>query len=76
MQPRRTSLTEDVAGLAQPTDDEWKAYLKAHADTFRVQRQFTANAGYTKGVPIGGDLHEAPSGKSPSFAATKVPYTD
>jgi hypothetical protein len=34
-------LTDDVAALAEPTDDELSAYLKAHADTFRVQRQFT-----------------------------------
>jgi hypothetical protein len=34
-------LTDDVAALAEPTDDELNAYLKAHADTFRVQRQFT-----------------------------------
>jgi PPIC-type PPIASE domain len=34
-------LTDDVAALAEPTDDELNDYLKAHADTFRVQRQFT-----------------------------------
>jgi hypothetical protein len=34
-------LTDDVAALAEPTDDELSAYLKAHPDTFRVQRQFT-----------------------------------
>src|SRR6185503_2116415 len=34
-------LTDDVAALADPTDNELSAYLKAHADTFRVQRQFT-----------------------------------
>jgi parvulin-like peptidyl-prolyl cis-trans isomerase-like protein len=34
-------LTDDIAALAEPTDDELNAYLKAHADTFRVQRQFT-----------------------------------
>lgn len=34
-----------------------------------------AIAGYTKGVPMGGDLYEAPAGKSPSFlvAAMKDP---
>ncbi|MCK4838312.1 MAG: DUF3604 domain-containing protein, partial [Desulfobulbaceae bacterium] len=33
--------------------------------------------GYRKGVPIGGDLHSAPSGKSPSFlvAALKDPLS-
>lgn len=34
-------LTDDVAALAEPTDDQLSAFLKAHADTFRVQRQFT-----------------------------------
>ncbi len=36
-----------------------------------------ANAGYSKGVPMGGDLHTAPKGKSPSFlvAALKDPYS-
>ncbi len=34
-----------------------------------------AVAGYTKGVPMGGDLHQAPAGKSPTFlvAALKDP---
>jgi hypothetical protein len=34
-----------------------------------------AVAGYAKGVPMGGDLHQAPSGKSPTFlvAALKDP---
>jgi len=34
-------ITDDVAARAEPTDDELSAFLKAHADTFRVQRQFT-----------------------------------
>jgi len=34
-------VTDDVAALAEPTDDELSAFLKAHADTFRVQRQFS-----------------------------------
>ena len=34
-----------------------------------------AHAGYTKGVPMGGDLHAAPAGKAPTFlvAALKDP---
>jgi hypothetical protein len=34
-----------------------------------------ANAGYSKGVPMGGDLHNAPAGKAPTFlvAALKDP---
>jgi len=36
-----------------------------------------AEAGYTKGVPMGGELHEAPSGKAPTFlvAALKDPLS-
>jgi hypothetical protein len=39
-------LTDDVAALAEPTDDELSVFLKAHADTFRVQRQFTFSQVY------------------------------
>ena len=39
-------LTDDVAALAEPTNDELSAYLKAHAETFRVQRQFTFSQVY------------------------------
>jgi len=34
-------LTDDIAALAEPGDTDLAAYLLAHADTFRVQRQFT-----------------------------------
>jgi hypothetical protein len=36
-----------------------------------------ASAGYAKGVPMGGDLSKAPTGKAPSFlvAALKDPYS-
>ena len=34
-------VANDLAAQAQPTDDELSAYLKAHPDAFRVQRQFT-----------------------------------
>jgi hypothetical protein len=39
-------VTDDVAALGKPTDDELSAYLKAHADMFRVQRQFTFSQVY------------------------------
>jgi hypothetical protein len=39
-------VTDDVAALAEPTDDELSAFLKTHADTFRVQRQFTFSQVY------------------------------
>jgi hypothetical protein len=34
-------VTDDVAALAVPTDDELSTYLRTNADAFRVQRQFT-----------------------------------
>ena len=34
-------VSDDVAALAEPTDDELNAFLKVHADAFSVQRQFT-----------------------------------
>src|SRR5581483_2031243 len=45
-------------------------FAKADADT-----RNPAILGYTKGVPMGGDLYEAPAGKSPTFlvAAMKDP---
>jgi hypothetical protein len=41
-----------------------------------AQNRLPAQVGYTKGVPMGGDLREAPSGKSPTFlvAALKDPF--
>lgn len=40
-----------------------------------AQNRLPAQVGYTKGVPMGGDLNEAPKGKSPTFlvAALKDP---
>ena len=40
-----------------------------------ARSRLPANAGYTKGVPMGGDLSTAPAGKSPTFlvAALKDP---
>ncbi len=34
-------VTDDVAAQAEPTDGELSAYLKTHADAFRVERRFT-----------------------------------
>jgi hydrogenase/urease accessory protein HupE len=34
-------VTDDIAALAQPTDEQLSAYLKKHAETFRPQRQFS-----------------------------------
>jgi hypothetical protein len=39
-------VTDDVAALAEPTDDQLGTYLKAHADMFRVQREFTFSQVY------------------------------
>ena len=40
-----------------------------------AESRLPANAGYTKGVPMGGDLRDAPQGKAPTFlvAALKDP---
>jgi hypothetical protein len=40
-----------------------------------ANNRLPANIGYTKGVPMGGDLHDAPKGKAPTFlvAALKDP---
>lgn len=42
-----------------------------------AESRLPAGVGYAKGVPMGGDLRNAPSGKSPSFlvAAMKDPYS-
>jgi hypothetical protein len=42
-----------------------------------AQSRLPGDVGYTKGVPMGGDLSAAPSGKAPSFlvAALKDPYS-
>lgn len=34
-------VSEDVAAHAEPSDEQLRAYLKAHADTFRGDRMFT-----------------------------------
>jgi hypothetical protein len=46
-------------------------------DAKDAQTRMPAEAGYTKGVPMGGDLHQAPAGKSPTFlvAALKDPMS-
>jgi hypothetical protein len=42
-----------------------------------AKSRLPADAGYAKGVPMGGDLRRAPDGRSPSFlvAALKDPYS-
>ena len=42
-----------------------------------ANNRLPAGVGYSKGVPMGGDLHAAPAGKSPTFlvAALKDPYS-
>jgi hypothetical protein len=42
-----------------------------------AQSRLPGNIGYTKGVPMGGDLREAPAGNAPTFlvAALKDPYS-
>ena len=38
-------------------------------DANDAQTRMPAEAGYAKGVPMGGDLREAPAGKAPTFIA-------
>jgi hypothetical protein len=49
-------VTDDVAALAEPTDAQLSEYLKAHADTFRVQRQFTFSQVYLNPEKHGEEL--------------------
>ena len=37
-----------------------------------AQTRMPADAGYAKGVPMGGDLLTAPAGKSPTFLAAAM----
>jgi hypothetical protein len=39
-------VTDDVAALAEPSDEQLSSYLKAHTETFGVQRQFTFSQVY------------------------------
>ena len=39
-------VSDDVAALAEPSDEELSTYLKAHTETFGVQRQFTFSQVY------------------------------
>jgi hypothetical protein len=39
-------VTDDVSALAEPSDEELSSYLKAHAETFGLQRQFTFSQVY------------------------------
>src|SRR5450631_2452333 len=41
-------------------------------DAKDAQTRMPAEAGYAKGVPMGGDLREAPTGKSPTFIAAAL----
>ena len=46
-------------------------------DAKDAQTRVPAESGYSKGVPMGGDLHQAPAGKAPAFlvAALKDPLS-
>jgi hypothetical protein len=46
LQQKLEFVTDDVAVLAEPTDAELVAYLKAHADVFHVDRKFTFSQVY------------------------------
>jgi parvulin-like peptidyl-prolyl cis-trans isomerase-like protein len=46
LQQKLEFVTDDVAALAEPTDAELAAYLKAHTDVFHVDRKFTFSQVY------------------------------
>ncbi len=46
LQQKLEFVTDDVAALAEPTDAELAAYLKAHADVFHADRKFTFSQVY------------------------------
>jgi hypothetical protein len=46
LQQKLEFVTDDVAALAEPTDAELAAYLKAHADVFHLDRKFTFSQVY------------------------------
>jgi hypothetical protein len=41
LQQKMEFVSDDVAAQAQPTDEELKAYLQAHPDSFRVDQRLT-----------------------------------
>jgi PPIC-type PPIASE domain len=49
-------VTDGVAALADPTDDELSAYLRTHADAFRVDREFTFRQVYLNPAQRGDNL--------------------
>ena len=49
-------VTDGVAALAEPTDDELTGYLKAHSDVFRVERRFTFSQVYLNPERRGANL--------------------
>jgi Protein of unknown function (DUF3604) len=73
--------TVRIDGLsASPTDALLRVHLAGGTRGFDyeakdAQNRMPASVGYSKGVPMGGDLRTAPAGKSPTFlvAALKDP---
>jgi hypothetical protein len=49
-------VTDDVIAAAEPTDEDLSMYLKAHADSFRVERRFTFNHVYLNPEKHGDNL--------------------
>ena len=49
-------ITDDVAALGEPTDDELTGYLKAHSNLFRVERRFTFSHVYLSPERRGANL--------------------
>lgn len=49
-------VSDDVAARTEPTEDELSAYLQAHSEAFRVQRQFTFSQVYLNPERHGANL--------------------
>jgi hypothetical protein len=41
LQQKLEFISDDVAALAEPSDEDLAAFIQAHPDTFRVERRFT-----------------------------------
>jgi uncharacterized protein DUF3604 len=70
-----TDMNEALATSGVPPERIVRFFAGWDFETKDASTRNPAVVGYAKGVPMGGDLREAPSGKSPTFlvAALKDP---
>ncbi len=68
-------LYREALAMGLDRDDTVRFFGGWEFEASDARSRLPANAGYTKGVPMGGDLANAPAGKSPTFlvAALKDP---